>query len=39
VATTGDVGAFVTVAQRLFGDALPDVEAVEIEALAPLPVD
>jgi glutamate racemase len=39
VATTGDVGAFVTVAQRLFGDALPDVEAVEIEALAPVPVD
>lgn len=39
VATTGDVGAFVTVAQRLFGDALPDVEAVEIEAPAPVPVD
>ena len=39
VATTGDVGAFVTVAQRLFGNALPDVEAVEIEAPAPVPVD
>ena len=39
VATTGDVGAFVTVAARLFGDALPEVEAVEIEASAPVPVD
>jgi glutamate racemase len=39
VATTGDVGAFVTVAARLFGDALPEVEAVEIEAPAPVPVD
>lgn len=39
VATTGDVGPFVTVAQRLFGDALPGVEAVQIEAPAPVPVD
>ena len=39
VATTGDVGAFVTVAHRLFGDALPEVEAVEIEVPAPVPVD
>ncbi|HET7646548.1 MAG TPA: glutamate racemase [Candidatus Limnocylindria bacterium] len=39
VATTGDVDAFVTVAERLFGDRLPDVESVEIEAGAPLPVD
>jgi hypothetical protein len=29
----------VTVAQRLFGDALPAVEAVEIEVRAPVPVD
>jgi glutamate racemase len=34
VATTGDVAAFVTVAERLFGDRLPAVEAV-----ATLPVD
>jgi len=39
VATTGDVDAFVTVAHRLFGDALPEVEPVEIEAPAPVPVD
>ena len=39
VATTGDVDAFVTVAERLFGEALPAVEAVEIEAAAPVPVD
>lgn len=39
VATTGDVDAFVTVAERLFGDRLPDVESVEIESQAPLPVD
>ena len=30
VATTGQVSAFRDVAQRLFGDALPDVEAVEL---------
>ncbi|HUF05906.1 MAG TPA: glutamate racemase [Candidatus Binatia bacterium] len=34
VATTGDVAAFVTVAERLFGERLPAVEAV-----ATLPVD
>ncbi len=39
VTTTGDVDAFVTVARRLFGDALPAVEAVAIEPAAPLPVD
>lgn len=39
VATTGDVSAFVTVAERLFGERLPAVEAVEIGAVAPLPVD
>jgi glutamate racemase len=39
VATTGDVEGFVSVAARLFGDRLPSVEAVEIEARAPLPVD
>lgn len=38
VLTTGDVDAFVTVAGRLFGQALPDVEPAVIEA-APLPVD
>ena len=30
MATTGDVEAFRSVAERLFGDALPDVEAVEL---------
>jgi glutamate racemase len=30
VATTGDVAAFRTVAQRLFGDALPRVEAADL---------
>jgi glutamate racemase len=39
VTTTGDVDAFVTVAERLFGAGLPAVEAVAIEASAPLPVD
>jgi len=39
VATTGDVNAFVTVAERLFGERLPQVEAIEIGAVAPLPVD
>ena len=39
VTTTGDVGAFVTVAQRLFGERLPDVESVAIEARAAVPVD
>jgi glutamate racemase len=39
VVTTGDVGAFVSVAQRLFGERLPAVEAVAIEPAAPLPVD
>ena len=39
VATTGDVAAFVTVAQRLFGDALPNVEPVEIGTPEPVPVD
>lgn len=39
VTTTGDVDAFVTVAQRLFGERLPDVESVAIEAQAAVPVD
>jgi glutamate racemase len=39
VVTTGDVDAFVTVARRLFGDALPDVESATIEASAAVPVD
>jgi glutamate racemase len=39
VTTTGDVGAFVAVAERLFGDWLPEVEAVSIEAEAAVPLD
>ena len=34
VATTGEVAAFVTVADRLFGDRLPSVESVTIEPVA-----
>ncbi len=39
VTTTGDVAAFVEVARRLFGDRLPPVEAVSIEAGAAIPLD
>ena len=39
VVTTGDVEAFVTVARRLFGDALPLVESTALEASAAVPVD
>ena len=39
VATTGDVEAFVSVASRLFGDRLPDVEAVRIEPAGAIPLD
>lgn len=39
VATTGSVDAFVGVARRLFGDRLPEVESVDIEPVASLPVD
>lgn len=39
VATTGDVEAFVSVASRLFGDRLPSVEAVRIEAASAVPLD
>jgi glutamate racemase len=39
VTTTGDVAAFVAVAERLFGDRLPEVESVSIEAEAALPLD
>ena len=39
VATTGDVAAFVGVAQRLFGQRLPSVEAVELGLGAPAAVD
>jgi glutamate racemase len=39
VATTGDVGTFVSVAQRLFGERLPDVEEVELGQGAPAAVD
>jgi glutamate racemase len=38
-ATTGSVDAFVSVARRLFGDRLPEVESVELEATAAVPVD
>jgi glutamate racemase len=39
VATTGSVDAFVGVARRLFGERLPEVESVEVERVASLPVD
>lgn len=39
VATTGDLDAFVTVAERVFGERLPAVETVEIEPVASLPLD
>ena len=39
VATTGDVGAFVSVATRLFGERLPSVEEAAIEPVGSLPVD
>jgi glutamate racemase len=39
VVTTGDVETFVTVARRLFGDALPSIESATIEASAAVPVD
>jgi glutamate racemase len=39
VATTGDVAAFVTVASRLFGDRLPEVEAARIEPVVAVPLD
>jgi glutamate racemase len=39
VATTGDVAAFVAVAERLFGGRLPAVEAVSIEPVGALPLD
>lgn len=39
VATTGDVGSFITVAERLFGDRLPIVEEAAIEPIGSLPVD
>lgn len=39
VATTGDVGAFVAVATRLFGDQLPSVEAATIERIGAVPLD
>ena len=32
IATTGDVAAFTGVAERVFGDRLPDVESVSVEA-------
>jgi glutamate racemase len=31
IATTGDVAAFTTVAERVFGEALPEVEAAELQ--------
>jgi glutamate racemase len=39
VATTGDVEPFIGVAERLFGDRLPAVEAVRIETVSGVPVD
>jgi glutamate racemase len=39
VATTGDVGAFVTVAQRVFGDRLAAVEEAAIETVGSIGVD
>ena len=39
VATTGDVEAFVSVASRLFGERLPEVEAVTIEPAGAIPLD
>lgn len=39
VATTGDVTAFVSVAERLFGPEVPAVEAVDLEPVTIVPVD
>lgn len=39
VATTGDAGAFVGVASRLFGTGLPDVEVVRVGAEGSVPLD
>jgi hypothetical protein len=30
--TTGDVAAFRLVAERMFGEAFPDIEAIDLEA-------
>ncbi|HEY6609497.1 MAG TPA: glutamate racemase [Candidatus Limnocylindria bacterium] len=38
-ATTGDVDAFVTIAERIFGAHLPEVEAVSLEPAAAVPLD
>jgi glutamate racemase len=32
--TTGDVGAFRTVAERIFGEAFPDIDSVDVVAVA-----
>jgi glutamate racemase len=34
VMTTGDVAVFAQIAARMFGDAFPSVEAIELEAAA-----
>ncbi|MEJ7802552.1 MAG: glutamate racemase, partial [Candidatus Limnocylindria bacterium] len=39
VATTGDVEAFVSVASRLFGAQLPEVEAARIGLAGAVPLD
>ena len=39
VATTGGLEAFVSVAERVFGERLPEVETVDIEPVASLPLD
>ena len=36
IATTGDVAAFTGVAERVFGDRLPGVESVRLEATVSL---
>jgi glutamate racemase len=38
-ATTGDIDAFVTIAERIFGTRLPDVEPVRLEPAAAVPLD
>jgi hypothetical protein len=38
-ATTGDVGTFVSIAERIFGAELPEVEAVRLEPAAAVPID
>lgn len=39
VSTTGDVGAFTAVAERLFGKAVPAVDRVRLEPIGAIPLD